>query len=198
MTVFDLLFLAVVLASLMTLIAVAAAFIRRRRAHALVMLRKFGLCAAAYLAIVAVVGFMSPQRVLNIGDPWCFDDWCLSVEGVSLMPKAAQIDYTVSLRIFSRALRVAQRARGAWVYLIDDRGRRYAPEPDAYSVPLDVLLQPGETVTTSRRFEVPADARGLGLITGHGGPCCFPDFIIGDEASLFHKRTFIRLAQAGP
>ena len=58
---------------------------------------------------------------------------------------------------------------------------------------LDVLLQPGESVTTSRVFRLPADASGLGLITGQGGPGCFPAcFIIGDNASLFNKRTFVR------
>jgi hypothetical protein len=48
-----------------------------------------------------------------------------------------------------------------------------------------------ESVTTSRVFKPPAHSTGLGLITGHGGPGCF---IIGDDSSLFYKRTFIRLA----
>jgi hypothetical protein len=194
MTIFDLLFIAVVFASLGTLIAAAIAAIRRRHAHALGILRKFGVCAIAYLAIVVAVALLSPQRVLNAGDPWCFDDWCLRVENVSQTPAPPQVSYNVALRIFSQARRVSQRAKGAWIYVIDEHGNRYAPEPDPSAVPLDVMLQPGESVTTSRVFKVPADARELGLITGHGGPGCFPGcFIIGDNASLFHKRTLVRL-----
>jgi hypothetical protein len=132
--------------------------------------------------------------VLNVGDPWCFDDWCLSVEKVSRTSAPPEISYAVSLRIFSRARRVSQRAKGAWIFVIDGRGNRYAPEPDPSAVPLDVLLQPGESVATSRVFKVPVDTGEIGLITGHGGPGCFPGcFIIGDDSSLFHKRTFVRL-----
>jgi hypothetical protein len=194
MTVFDLLFIAVFSASLASLIAAAIAAIRGQRARALGILRRLGISAIAYFAILIVVALLSPQRVLNAGQPWCFDDSCLSVENVSQTPAPQQVAYTVSLRIFSRARRVSHRANGAWISLIDPRGNRYAPEPDPTAVPLDVLLQPGESVTTSRVFKVPADAGELGLITGHGGPGCFPGcFIIGDASSLFHKRTFVRL-----
>jgi hypothetical protein len=194
MTIFDLLFIAVVFASLATLITAAIAAIRGHRAHALGILRKFCVCAIAYLTIVVMVALVSPQRVLNAGDPWCFDDWCLSVESVSRTPAPPQVSCQVSLRIFSQARRVSQRAKGAWIYVIDQHGNRYAPEPDPSAAPLDVLLQPGESVTTSRVFKLPADAGDLGLITGHGGPGCFPGcFIIGADASLFHKRTFVRL-----
>ena len=194
MTIFDLVFIAVIFASLATLTTAAIAAIRGRREHALAILRKFGICAIAYLSIVVVVALFSPQRILDIGDPWCFDDWCLSVENVSRTPAPPRVSYDVSLRIFSQARRVSQRAQGAWIYVIDRRGNRYAPEPDPSGVPLDVLLQPGDSITTSRVFKLPAAAGGLGLITGHGGPGCFPScFIIGDDASLFHKRTFVRL-----
>ena len=117
------------------------------------------------------------------------------MENVSRTPAPPLVSYNVSLRIFSQARRVPQRASGAWIYVIDRRGIRYAPEPEPSAVPLDTLLQPGESVTISRVFKLPAAAEGLGLITGHGGPGCFPGcFIIGDDASLFHKRTLVRLA----
>jgi hypothetical protein len=195
MTIFDLLFIAVVFASLATFVTAAIAAIRGRCIHALGILRKFGVCALAYLTIVVVVALLSPQRVLSVGDPWCFDDWCLSVEKVSLKPEPPQVACHVSLRIFSQARRVSQRAKGAWIFAIDRHGNRYPPEPDPSAVPLDVLLQPGESVVTSRVFKVPADSvAGIGLITGHGGPGCFPGcFIIGSDASLFHKRTFVLL-----
>src|SRR5262249_23046755 len=44
----------------------------------------------------------------------------------------------VDLRISSRARRVTQRANGAWLFLFDASGHRYAPQPDPSAVPLDV------------------------------------------------------------
>jgi len=89
---------------------------------------------------------------------------------------------------------MAQRAKGAWIYLIDDRGRRYAPERDLSAVPLDVVLQPGESVSTSR-VHVPPDVQRLGLITGHGGPYCSPMdiLIVAAGGCLFGKPALIRI-----
>ena len=192
MTIFDLLFLALVVISLGAWLFVIAAAVRGQKARALRIARNLAIAAAAYLAIVLIVAVRAPQRVLQVGDPWCFDDWCLRVDHVSRTAGPSQATYTVSLNVFSRALRVSQRAKGAWVYLMDARGNRYAPEPDRGAVPLDVRLEPGESIETSRVFRVPADAGPMGLITGHG-PAWLPAFIIGDEGSPFHKPTFVRL-----
>lgn len=193
MTIFDFFFLFLVLVSLGTWATALTAALRGQAKRALHILRNFGMAALAYLMVVALVEFLAPQRVLRVGEPWCFDDWCLSVESVHRIPVPPQVSYEVSLRVFSRALRVSQSAKGAWVYLIDDRGNRYGPAPAASEAPLDVRLAPGESMTTSRTFRVPADAGALGLITGHGGPVWLPALIIADEASLFHKRTFVQL-----
>ncbi len=66
----------------------------------------------------------------------------VTVEKVSRTPGRLDTSYRVELRIFSWAGRVAQRANGAWIYLIDDRGRRYSPDPGLSAVPLDVLRCP--------------------------------------------------------
>jgi hypothetical protein len=195
MSLFDLLFLLAVFVSVVTLAVAGISAIRGQRPTALRILRVYGACAAVYLLAGIAVSFMKPQRVIPVGEPWCFDDWCLTAEKVSRTPGAAGISYQVGLRISSRARRVAQRAKGAWIYLIDDRGHLYSPDPDPSAVPLDVLLQPEESVTTSRVFEVPSGARGLGLITGHGGPYCGPMdiLIIGSAGCLFKKQAMIRI-----
>jgi hypothetical protein len=176
--------------------AVAAVFaVRGRLPRALKILRLYCICAAAYFAIALAVGFLKPQRVMSIGEPWCFDDWCLTVERVDRTAGPSQVSYNVALRISSRARRVTQRANGAWVYLIDGQGRRYSPDPAPSAVPLDALLQPLESATTLRVFHVPPDAHELGLITGHGGPYCGPMdlLIIGSGGCLFRKPTMIRI-----
>lgn len=198
MTIFDLLFLVLVPVSAITLLYAAAVAFLRGRGYAMRIVRRLGIGVVVYIGIVAAVGLLSPQRVIESGEPWCFDDWCLSVEGVSRTPAPPVDVYRVSLRIFSRARRVSQRARGAWIYVIDRQANRYAPDPDPSATSLEVLLGPGESVTTSRTFRVPEGAGDVGLVTGHGG-CCISTLIIGDDSSLFHKRTYIRLPRpTGP
>ena len=195
MTIFDLLFLGSVLSALGALIAAAVWAMRGRRAHAVSILKRLGAATLAYLALVAIVSAARPQRVRRVGDPWCFDDWCLRVEGVTKDSSPPGVSYHVSLEIFSEAKRVSQRASGAWIYLIDDRGHRYEPAPDSSAVPLDVRLQPGESVKTTRLFAIPADAHVIGLITGHGGAyCTFPGpLIIGEAGCVFGKPDMVRI-----
>jgi hypothetical protein len=194
-TIFDLLFLLTALATLVTLLSALGVAVIGRRALSLRMLGALGIAVAGYLVIGLLVSGMVPQRVIAVGDPWCFDDWCLSVEHATRTVGSSDVTYAVDLRVESRAKRVTQRAAGAWLYVIDDRGRRYAPDPAPSAVPLDVRLAPSESVTTSRVFHVPPDARGLGVITGHGGPYCgvMSFAVIGDAGCLFHKATMIRL-----
>jgi hypothetical protein len=191
MKIFDVLFLASFLVSVMALVATAYIAIRGRVAHAFSILRVWLVCAALYLGISAAVAYVAPQKVIAVGSPWCFDDWCLTVERV----KHADTNYIVDLLISREAKRATQRAKGAWIYLRDENDTYYYPTPDPKEVPLDVLLQPGESVAARRSFKVPAKIHELGLVTGHGGPPCgFMNLvIIGNAGCLFHKQTMIRL-----
>jgi hypothetical protein len=190
-TIFDLLFLASFLLSVIVLFAAAYAAIRGRVSRAFSILRVWLVCAALYLSVSVAVAYAAPQRVIAAGTPWCFDDWCLTVANA----KRSDAVYNVDLRISSRARRVNQRANGAWIYLRDENDTRYEPVPDSAAVPLDVLLQPGESVAVKRSFQIPANVRELGLVTGHGGPPCgvMSLAIIGQGGCLFHKQTMIRL-----
>jgi len=193
-TLFDLLFLASALAAIASVVMAAAFAVGGRGDRAVAILKRLGMGVLAYAALLLIVAAATPQKIMQPGDPWCFDDWCLSVEGVTQMPTPSGAYYTVSLRVFSEAKRVSQRANGAWIYLIDSRGVRYSPVPTASDTPLDVLLQPGESVKTSRTFLVPNRVHELGLITGHGGPYCsmLPP-VIGEGGCLFNKPTMVRI-----
>jgi len=193
-TIFDLIFLLAVLTSAVTLLLAAIAGIRGKRARFLRILRTWGIAALIYFTCAVSVAYFAPQRVIAIGDPWCFDDWCLTVEGVKSTAVEGAVSYRADLRLASQARRVSQRALGAWIYLIDDAGHRYAPDSDPSAVPLDLRLGPGESVTTSRTFSVPAGVAHLGLITGHGGPYCrMSVLIIGSGGCLFHKPAMVRI-----
>jgi hypothetical protein len=189
-TIFDLLFLLVAFASVGCLLTCAVVAISGNHSRALRLLEFWGMGAAIYLMAILVVSFTEPQRVLRVGQLRCWDDWCLTVEKVERSSENGSARYDVALRISSRALRVNQRARDAAVFLTDDRGNRYAPQPDDSAIPLNFLLHPGESIPTQRTFTVPEDAAHIGLIADHGsGPA---NFVIGDEHSFFHKRTIVK------
>jgi hypothetical protein len=190
-TVFDLLVIALFLAAIGTLIVAAVLAVRGRWARVLGLLRRLAVCAVAYVGIVYAATALSKETVLRVGDPQCTDDWCIAVESVQRTPMNAVVRYDVTLRIFSRALRVSQREMGAKdVYLVDSQWRRYDPIRIGAEVPLNTLLQPGESVTTSRRFEPPADVRGIGLMVDRSS---FPICLVIGECEAFHKGTIVRV-----
>ena len=164
MSIFDLFFLCVALGSLITLVSVAIAAATGQRRRAWLLLRAWGLFIILYLGTSVAVRLTLPVRVLAIGDPQCSDDWCLTVAGVH----TSGTEYDLDLRLTSRARRVAQRELGLVVYLTDAQGRRYNPIPDPSAIPLDVQLQAGESVTTTRKFQ----------LSGNPGPL---DFVVGRE-----------------
>ncbi len=195
MSALDLLFIFAVIVSAVTLVIAAAFVITGQLTRALGILRIYGICAAAYLAISIGVAFVIPQRIISVGDPWCFDDWCLTVERVNHREAASQVSYDVELRIVSRARRITQRAKSAWICLIDNQGHRYYPDPISSAVPLDAPLEPLQYFTTSCVFHVPLGSHALGLVTGHGGPYCGPMdiLVIGSGGCLFHNPTMVRI-----
>jgi hypothetical protein len=162
MMIYDLLFLAVLLISAVTLIAIVILTISGRVRRALRVFTIWGIGAAVYIAIAAAVSFALPVKVFHLGDLQCEDDWCLSVENAQHISADT---YEVTLQIISQARRVPQRNNnGLTVSLTDDRGTRYSAIPVPDAPPFNVLLQPSESVKTVRRFEVPQNARGLRLI----------------------------------
>jgi hypothetical protein len=192
MTIYDLVFLLLLVIAIATLAVAAVSALRGRRRQALVTLRWLALCTVGYIGIVYVTTAFSKPVVYEIGDPQCNDDWCIAVENVERTPKDENASYVLTLRIFSRARRRAQRESIASdVYLVDSHWKRYDPILEGSEIPLNTLLQPGESVTTRRRFELPKDVQGIGLKIGHrnGIPVCL---IIG-ECEAFHKGAIIRI-----
>ena len=193
MTLFDLLFIALFLTAAVTLLVAAGSALLGRLAKAGRILRRLGLGVLAYMLLVVAASLATPRRFLGIGEDQCSDDWCIAVAGLAQAPAAGGTRYDVTFRLRSRARRVPQRERNVVVYLRDQAGRRYDAGEEESGPPFDVVLQPGETAATTRSFVLPAGAQDVGVVVSRGGvpfpSCC----IIGDEGSLLHKRTVVRL-----
>lgn len=208
---FELLFVLLVLVLVATLVVAAVTALRGRRRRALALLGRVAIGVAIYLGIVVVVALIAPQRVFAVGEDRCFDDWCLAVRDVAIRPelgegagvvRAEGRFYVVTLRLSNHARGRSQRASSAAVRLIDGEGRTYEVSSRGQSAfeaehgaapPLTSTLGLGESLDTVRVFDLPADARDVGLTVEH--PVGFAPglFIIGDDASLFHRPTIVRL-----
>ena len=213
MTIFDLIFILVFLITLATIIRIAYLLIRQRWQQALRITKMLGALLGLYFATVIVVSIASPQRVIPMHQDRCFDDWCVAVEHVDVVSSIASVPtasraqgafYVVNLRVSSRARRVSQRAPDGVVYILDDLGRRFDVSEAgqrAYEAvngatsPIDTLMSPSSSFTTVCVFDVQTESKNLGLVVQH---VIRPGwFIIGDSASIFHKRTVMRLEAGG-
>ena len=192
MSLFDLLFLALFAAAAVALLAAAGLAVRGQFGRARRLLVRLLACAAVYMATVAAVSLVLPRRVLPAGARQCFDDWCIAVAGVRSTAEGPSVKYDVTLRLSSRARRVAQRERNLAVYLTDDRDLRCDPAPAGPAAGFDVLLQPGESVVVERSFAVPAAAAGVKLVTAHEGGFPIGWFIIGYD-TWFRKPAVVQL-----
>jgi len=190
--IFDLLFIVTFLATVATLLSAAVLAIRGQAARALVLLRRYAICAGAYLVVVVLTSAFWPRSVLQFGARRCFDDWCIAVEKAGRQPADGHVAYVVTFRLSSTARRVSQRENSLAVYVTDNRGRRYGPVPNKSDVPFNVQLGPQESVTATRVFDVPADAHEPGLVITHEGGFPIGWFIVGYE-TWFHKPAIVRL-----
>ncbi len=192
MSLLDLLFVLVFFVSLVAGLALTVFAIRRQYARALRLLRTYGIGLALYFGIVILVSVFLPRHVLRVGEAQCFDDWCIAVDKVDRASAGAKIRYKIALALSSRARRVSQRENNIVVYLSDRDGRRYDPIPEQSAVASTVLLQPAESVTATRVFEVPVAARDIGLVMTHEGGFPIGWLIIGYE-TWFRKPTIVPL-----
>jgi hypothetical protein len=187
LNIFDLLFLALIVATSLTLCAAAGFAVARRGQQSLRLLRRLGFGAAVYFAVIIAVSLIAPRRTFNLGDTQCFDDWCIAATSASHTGSS----YLVGLRISSRARRVSQRERDLLIRLVDHDGQTYAPISQPSDADISSLLAPGASLDFTRTFSVPATVRDPHLVISHGG---FPIgwFIIGYD-SWFRKPPLIHL-----
>jgi hypothetical protein len=148
-----------------------------------------------YLAGLALVSLLTPGTVVNIGDSYCYDLWCVGVNQVNATPSGQDILYTAEVRIFvdsSRPHHLPAEQAKDFFYVLDDQGRRYPLLQDASFVDVDVTVQPGESVKSSFAFLAPLNARRLYLM-GNARQVFLPWMYLcfGSDISLFHRPVLL-------
>ena len=157
-------YLVSLLAVIGLLSSVAILIARKSRLAAKVAVASVGTLVV-YLVVATVISSVAPQRVINVGDSYCWDLWCMGIERVSATPRGKEIEYKVDVHIFSDAKTVKTSSDDAAIYLLDDRGRRYPMIQDPGVIPINTPLSPGQKINTSLTFVAPADAGHL-FLTG--------------------------------
>jgi hypothetical protein len=192
-TIFDLLFIFIFLATTAALATSIFQVIRGHHRKSLRVLSVSAVSLAVYFAICCAVTLRAPRRILNIHEPQCLDDWCVSLENVIETRDSSSNRYVTNIRIFSQAKRISQRENGIAFYLEDDLGHRYAAITSPSDIPSNSLLQPGESVILTRGFQLPSNVQAAGFVATHEGGFPIQWFVIGEGQSLFHKEPITRL-----
>ena len=196
-TIFDansmsILLLAGLLASIATLITIVVFCLRGEFRRASQTAVRWGICAAAYAAILVVAAMTSHESALKTGASYCDDDMCMSVESVNRTPGQAGSSYRFAIRLFTRANHGPRSAKGASVYLTDERNRRFLPVYDPPGTPFDVDVEPGQAINTSLTFHVPSDARTLAFAAAMDH-LQYASFVIGNGDLLHNPRLKLRI-----
>jgi hypothetical protein len=194
--VFDLLAIAAVLALVVFVLRIAYLSLRGRLPQAGKLATRVAYCAAAYVAVSISVSAARPERSIGLGERWCFDDWCISVDRVSRQAAGADLIYTLDLQTYNAARR-PQAALYPWMFVRDAQDRHFGPDGREWVGAVESSIPPHESLRFSVAFHVPADARQLSFVTNHGsGAPCTPlpsVLIIGQGGCLFHKYNSIHL-----
>jgi hypothetical protein len=154
-------------------------------------------CAAGYVAMTIAVSLLTPQAIVNFGQSYCNDNWCISIRSVTRTLRGHDIAYAVDVRVFSDVnSTVKTSGRGVSSYLVDENNRRFPGIADPAVTPFDIELSPGQSVSTALTFLAPADAQQLFLKIDWPGSRLVKflvKFVIGNDRSLLHRPTLLRV-----
>jgi len=120
---------------------------------------------AFYFVAATTIWWVSPGRVIKLGDSYCWDLWCMGIDKVNATPRGQEMIYKIDVHFFSDANTVKTSTDDALVYLVDDRGRRFSLVDDRSVTPINTRLDPGQSLNTSLTFVAPPDATHL-FLTG--------------------------------
>jgi hypothetical protein len=175
---------------LLVLLAVGAITLAVRRRRWLAP-----LIATTYLAAASLVSLLTPRTIVNIGDSYCWDLWCVGIRNVNATSQGQDVLYTAEVSIFadtSTAQHVPAAQAKQFFYALDEQGRHFPILRDLSFAGADVVVNPGESVKSSLALLAPASARKL-YLTGDMTAPPWVRLYFGSDLNPFHRRTLLRL-----
>jgi Domain of unknown function (DUF4352) len=199
MTLYELLFILLVLGSVVSLL-LSALCLLWRRATSQKILVVLASVWGIYLVILAFTDVLSSQKVFKVGEEQCFDEMCFAVSGVQTMPAQSSAPsvaatgkfYVVNIRVINHSrgrtqaeggLRGRLYDNGTYINVSEAAQKAYDAQ-HGESLKLTQKIAPGESIFAVLVFEVPQQITRPALTLDHGfTPGCF---VIG-ESPFFHK-----------
>lgn len=167
--------------------------------------RWWSVCAAGYVVMTIAVSLLTPQAIVNPGQSYCNDNWCISIRRVTRMQLGHDVVVKADARVFDPDAPLSadvnntakQSIKGALLYLVDEHNRQFPLIADpAVLTPYDIVVNPGQSVDTSLTFLAPADAGQLFLKIDWPGNRLVKvlvKLVIGNDRSLLHRPTLLRV-----
>jgi hypothetical protein len=163
------------------------------------------IAAGTVVYLALLLGFSAASRTITLsrGEEkyFCEIDCHLaySIANVQAQADSNATRYLIKLRTrFDESTTSPSRPNDATltpspreVWLLDSTGHTYTPTASE-GAQLLTPLKPGDSYATQLEFTVPKDATGLRLLL-RTKPAWPDHFVIGDENSLLHKKTYFAL-----
>ncbi len=186
------------------------------------LVKKLGLLVTIivgiYFTVLIFVSFRSHNQLLGLGETKRFCGFYLDchlgativdvkkIQSLDFLPNAKPSAnanfYIVTIKISNNARRETLRLHNPIVEMVDDQERKFSPlyvgkaPIDTSQSDIPQLEQPvgpnNDSFTQDLVFDIPSDAQNLKLLIEEGDG--FPElFLIGDEKSLFHEKTYFQI-----
>jgi hypothetical protein len=157
--------------------------------------RVCALIIASYLGVIVMNSLLTPRKIVSVGDRYCWDIWCMSVQNVSATPNGSNTLYTAQVRISTdsnHAQSVPVGMAKQFLYIRDEQGRRFPILQDSSLKEADVTLEPGESVASSVAFLAPANEAKL-YLSGDIGALPWERLYLGSDLNPLHRTTLLRI-----
>ena len=182
-------FFTLVVLGLPILASVTRSLMRGKPDIAWKTLRVYLVPVAIYVTLLLAFTLATPVKVLATGDVQYLDDWSIGVASVRREPHDLDEDYEIDFRLGNRSDKPLQGEKLA-VYLLTEDGTRYNAAPEPSTPPFDVVVDPGKSVLTTRKFVLPTNQNRIELVEAREG-FRLSWFLIG--RSPFDSHTVIQL-----
>ena len=112
----------------------------------------WGAGAAAYTALTIVVSLLLPQKIVNPGQSYCVDIWCISVQNVTKTLAGQDVAYKDRRPHLQRCGQRKDQRQGG-VAVSGGRARQaLSVGPRSFVIPFDTELSPKQSVDTTLTF----------------------------------------------
>jgi len=201
------------------LFCIAFSLLAHRRGLALIIAGGMVMWMGVYFMKLVTVSAESRERVLGLNEEKRFCGFYFDchrtvsvtnvrrVSSIGVSPEEKRADgvfYIVTVKIANDALRAALALESPSATIVDSRGRCFGRDGEAESalqrsqgrlVSIEQAVGPGSSITKDLVFELPPDAESVRLFISEGDRLSrlIELFVIGDEDSLYHKKTCFSL-----